>query len=164
MDNKRSLSSLSNNEIEDAVSNKYSEVAINPSKSFNFPVGKGFAVSCGYPKEVLENLPETLYDSFSGANNPQPFVEIRKGEIVLDLGCGAGLDLYFYAKTVGPQGKVYGVDISEPMIRKATENMIKVGIKNTEIKQGRCTDIPIQNNTLDIVASMVYTILLQTKN
>ena len=65
----------------------------------------------------------SLCDSFTGANNPQPFVGLKEEEVVLDLGCGAGLDLYFYAKAVGPKGKVYGLDISEEMLSKAKDSM-----------------------------------------
>jgi ubiquinone/menaquinone biosynthesis C-methylase UbiE len=59
-----------------------------------------------------------MVESFTGANNPQPFIDLQNGEIVLDLGCGAGLDMYFYAKAVGATGKVIGVDISEEMVKK----------------------------------------------
>ena len=120
---------------------------------FNFPVGKEFALKVGYPKKILDNLPESIYESFTGANNPQPFVNLKEGEIVLDLGCGSGLDLYFYGKAVGQSGKVYGLDISEEMVKKARDNMKKVSFKNVEIKRGYSDDIPFIDNSLDIVAS-----------
>jgi len=151
--NKKPLSQMSKSEIEDAVRLKYSEVATTPDGIFNFPVDKVFALKVGYPKEVLDNLPQPMVESFTGANNPQPFVNLKEGEFVLDLGCGAGLDLYFYAKAVGPQGKVYGLDISEKMVKKSRDNMEKVGIKNIEIKCGLSDDIPLDDNSIDIVAS-----------
>ena len=92
---KKSLRELSSDEIKEAVKEKYSQVAREPCGSFNFPVGKDFALSVGYPKNILNTLPNSMYESFTGANNPQPFIELKEGEIVLDLGCGAGLDLYF---------------------------------------------------------------------
>ena len=115
----KSLSEMSSIDIEEAVKEKYSQVAKDPCRSFNFPVGKTFAIDVGYPKEVLDKLPTAFTESFTGANNPQPFVSLKEGEVVLDLGCGAGLDLYFYAKSVGRNGKVYGLDISQDMIDKA---------------------------------------------
>src|SRR3989339_83766 len=124
---------LSPDEIKKLVKDKYSEVATNPYGVFNFPVGKAFALKVGYPKEVLDTLPVSLIESFTGANNPQPFIELKPGEVVLDLGCGAGLDLYFYARAVDPTGKVYGLDISEDMVNRAKENMKKTRMENVEI-------------------------------
>jgi len=140
-------------EVKEAVKEKYSKVATEPDGAFNFPVGKAFALKLGYPEEMLDKLPNPLYNSFTGANNPQPFVELKEEEIVLDLGCGAGLDLYFYAMVVGAKGKVYGLDISEDMVNKAKTNMELVRIKNVEIKCGRSDNLPFQDNFFDVVAS-----------
>ena len=132
---------------------KYSKVAKDPCSDFNFPVGRDFALKVGYPKEILDTLPESMYESFTGANNPQPFVELKGGDTVLDLGCGAGLDIYFYAKAVWPQGRVYGLDISEDMVNKAQRNMQLVGIKNVEIKCGHSDSLSFQDNCFDVVVS-----------
>jgi ubiquinone/menaquinone biosynthesis C-methylase UbiE len=73
--------------------------------------------------------------------------------VVLDLGCGAGLDLYFYARAVGITGKVYGVDLSEPMIEKTRANMVLVGVTNVELRQERSTRLSLNDNSVDVVAS-----------
>ena len=140
-------------EIKKLVKDKYSEVATNPCGVFNFPVGKIFALKVGYPKEVLDILPASLTESFTGANNPQAFVELKPGEIVLDLGCGGGLDLYFYAKAIGSRGKVYGLDISEDMVNRAKENMKKTGMENIEIHRGESDNLPFNDNFFDVVTS-----------
>ncbi len=150
---KKPLSEMTQDEIKRAVKEKYSEVAKDPCAAFNFPVGKAFALKVGYPKEIINKLPQSIYESFTGANNPQSFVELKYGEVVLDVGCGAGLDLYFYAKAVGPDGKVYGLDISEDMVNKAKANMETVGIKNIEIKCGPSDNLPFQDNFFDVVSS-----------
>src|SRR3989338_3754538 len=108
--NKKQLSEMTHDEIKEAVKEKYGKVAKDPCATFNFPVGKAFALKVGYPKEIIDKLPESMYESFTGANNPQPFVELKEGEVVLDLCCGAGLDLYFYAQKIGANSKVYGLD------------------------------------------------------
>ncbi|MFH1283815.1 MAG: methyltransferase domain-containing protein [bacterium] len=149
----KSLDEITHEEIKEAVKEKYSRVASNPCASFNFPVGKEFALKVGYPREILEKLTPSMYESFTGANNPQPFVMLKGGETVLDLGCGAGLDLYFYAKAVGMHGKVYGLDISEYMINKAKNNMEKTGIRNVEIKYGHSDRLPFHDGFFDVVAS-----------
>ena len=151
--NEKSLNKMSPDEIKEAVKEKYGQVAKNPCATFNFPVGKEFAIKVGYPQDILDKLPKSMYESFTGANNPQPFIELKEGNIVLDLGCGAGLDLYFYAKTVGKNGKVYGLDISEDMVNKASSNMEVLGIKNVEIKCGHSDDLPFQSDLFDVVAS-----------
>lgn len=151
--NNKTLDGLTHDEIKEAVKEKYSKVAKDPCATFNFPVGEAFALKVGYPKGILDKLPPSMYESFTGANNPQPFVELKEGEVVLDLGCGAGLDLYFYAKAVGEKGKVYGLDISEGMVDKAKKNMKVVGVENVEIKCGHSDDLPFPDNFFDIVAS-----------
>ncbi|PIQ89771.1 MAG: arsenite S-adenosylmethyltransferase [Candidatus Omnitrophica bacterium CG11_big_fil_rev_8_21_14_0_20_42_13] len=140
-------------EIKKMVKDKYSEVARDPCAVFNFPVGRAFALKVGYPKEILDKLPQSLYESFTGANNPQPFVELKLGETVLDLGCGAGMDLYFYAQKVGERGKVYGLDISEDMAEKARKNMDIAGVKNAEVKIGHSDNLPFGDNFFDVVTS-----------
>lgn len=144
---------LNPDEIKKMVKDKYSEVAKEPCGVFNFPVGRAFTLKVGYPKEILDTLPQSLYESFTGANNPQPFVDLKEGERVLDLGCGAGLDLYFYAKAVGEKGKVYGLDISEAMAEKAEKNMELAGIKGVQIQVGHSDSLPFADNFFDVVAS-----------
>ena len=151
--NKKQLSEMTHDEIKEAVKEKYGKVAKDPCATFNFPVGKEFVLKVGYPKEVIDKLPESMVESFTGANNPQPFIDLKDGETVLDLGCGAGLDLYFYAKAVGEKGKVYGLDISEDMVAKAKVNMSMAGIKNAEIRCGHSDSLPFQDNFFDVVAS-----------
>ncbi len=149
----KSLSEMTSSDIKEAVREKYSQVAKDPCRSFNFPVGKTFAIDVVCPKEVLDKLPQEFTESFTGANNPQPFVDLKEGEVVLDLGCGAGLDLYFYAKSIGRKGKVYGLDISNDMLEKAKANMKSVGISNVEFIRGSSDDLPFENDFFDIVAS-----------
>lgn len=151
--NKELLNKMTQDEIKEAVKDKYSKVATDPCATFNFPVGKDFALKVGYPKEILDKLPVSMYESFTGANNPQPFVDLKKEEVILDLGCGAGLDLYFYAKSIGDTGKAYGLDISEDMINKARRNLDVTGVKNAELKCGSSDNLPFDNDFFDVVAS-----------
>ena len=117
------LQELSAEEIKAAVADRYGQVATSPGAKFNFPVGRQFAESVGYEANLLDRLPRSRWESFTGAGNPQPFVDARPGETVLDLGCGAGLDLYLYAQKVGPTGTLFGLDLAEPMLAKANTNV-----------------------------------------
>ena len=150
---KRDPRNMSANEIKEAVAAKYSEVAQTPGAKFNFPVGRKFAESVGYPAEELGKLPATMGESFTGAGNPQPYEDPRPGETVLDLGCGAGLDLYFYARAVGDRGKLYGLDISQAMIDKARRNLESVGIRNVEFLNASSDAIPLPDACVDLVTA-----------
>ena len=147
------LREMSHEEIKDAVRLKYGEVATKPGSKFGFPVGKAFAVAVGYAEELLDSLPASMSESFTGANNPQPFVDLKPGDVVADIGCGAGLDLYHYSRQVGDSGKVIGVDISEDMVAKARSNMESTGCTNAEVICGTSDHIPIDSESVDVVAS-----------
>jgi arsenite methyltransferase len=147
------LQSMSADEIKQAVAEKYSEVAQRPGAKFNFPVGRKFAESVGYPAEVLDNLPATVCDSFTGAGNPQPYANPQRGETVLDLGCGAGLDLFFHARAVGKEGKLYGLDMSRAMIDKARKSLASCGIQNVEFLNVSADAIPLPDASVDLVTA-----------
>ncbi|MHC4399545.1 MAG: methyltransferase domain-containing protein [Planctomycetota bacterium] len=144
---------MSAEDIKQAVAGKYSGVALRPGAKFNFPTGREFAESVGYPRDLLDALPATMWESFTGAGNPQPFVKPRPGQTVLDLGCGAGLDLYLYAKAVGSLGKVYGLDLSRAMIAKAKRNMAALGIGNVELLCAPADSIPLPDASVDLVTA-----------
>ncbi len=150
----RKLIELSDKDIMQMVNQVYSGVADRPNSAKSiFPAGKEFAISLAYPPDILQRIPQGLTESFTGAGNPQPYVDIRPGEVILDLGCGAGLDLYLYSIKTGEQGFVYGVDFSIPMLRKAKRHLEEVGVKNFRIICSSVQNLPLQDNCIDIVAS-----------
>ncbi len=149
----RSLQELSPDEIKAAVAERYGLVAATPGQKFNFPVGRSFAESVGYDPSILDRLPPGIWESFTGAGNPQRYVDAQPGETVLDLGCGAGLDLYIYAKKVGPKGRLFGLDLSEPMLEKARRNLAAVGISNVEWLHASADAIPLPDNSVDLVTA-----------
>lgn len=144
---------MTSEDIKQAVREKYNQVALTPGAIFNFPVGREFAESVGYSSGILDKLASSVWESFTGASNPQPYVDIRPGAKVLDLGCGAGLDLYLYAQAAGPSGRVYGLDISEEMIAKARHNMGMLNLQNTEFLCTAADKIPLPNESVDIVTA-----------
>jgi cysteine desulfurase len=149
----KSLTEMTPQEIKVAVSDRYGQVATTPDARFNFPVGRAFAESVGYDPALLDRLPPGLSESFTGAGNPQPFVGARSNETVLDLGCGAGLDLCLYARAVGPSGKVYGLDLSSAMLRKAERNLRAVGVENAEFLEAAADAIPLPDASVDLVTA-----------
>lgn len=147
------LSECSAGEIKQAVAERYGLVAASPQQKFNFPVGRKFAESVGYEIDQLDHLPTAICESFTGAGNPQPFVDAQSGETVLDLGCGAGLDLYFYSQRVGPTGRLIGLDIAQPMLDKAQTNFANLGITNIEWLHAAADSIPLSDNMVDLVTA-----------
>jgi arsenite methyltransferase len=150
---RKSLAQMSDSEIKAAVAKRYGEVATNPHGRFNFPVGRKFAEGVGYSPKLLDKLPESLWESFTGAGNPQPYIDIVPHETVLDLGCGAGLDLYLYAEETGPGGKVYGLDISGEMVTKARHNMEMLNVHNVEFLHASGDSIPLPDDSVDVVTA-----------
>lgn len=150
---KKPLSEMGPDEIKKAVSERYGQVATDPACNFNFPVGRKFAESVGYPPELLDSLPQGFWESFTGAGNPQEYVDVKPGETLLDMGCGAGLDLYIYSRKVGATGKAYGLDISSEMLGKAAANLKAAGVTNFELIEAPSDKVPLPDNSIDIVTA-----------
>jgi arsenite methyltransferase len=104
------------------------------------------------PGEVQGLAPDALLATF-GCGNPTALAELKPGETVLDLGSGAGLDVLLSAKRVGPTGKAFGLDMTEEMLQVARENQRKSGIDNVEFLQGDIEDIPLPDNSVDVIIS-----------
>ncbi len=149
----RPLAGMTGDEIMAAVRDRYGQVAEKPREKFNFPVGRAFAESVGYDPALLAKLPEGLSESFTGAGNPQPFVDAKPGDIVLDLGCGVCLDVYHYARGVGPQGKVFALDFSEAMLHKAELSLRAAGVKNVAFLHASADRIPLPDSSIDLVTA-----------
>ena len=88
-----------------------------------------------------------------GCGNPQAIAELKAGEVVVDLGSGAGFDTFLCAMTVGPDGRVIGVDMTPEMLGKARQNATGIGAKNVEFRLGEIENLPVADNTADVVIS-----------
>ncbi len=104
-----------------------------------------------YPVGVLEHSPEGVV-SF-GCGNPTALASLRPGETVLDLGSGAGLDCFLAAQQVGPAGSVIGIDFTQAMIDRATENAVKLGLANVSFRLGDIEALPLDDATVDVIIS-----------
>src|SRR5450631_266771 len=113
----------------------YSAAAEMPQEKHAFPVGRAFAVSVGYPAELLDQLPAVASDAFAGVSNVSVSADIPSGATILDLGCGAGLDALIAARRVGPAGKVIAVDFSTAMLSRARQAAAEAGASNIELRE-----------------------------
>lgn len=140
-------------ELRQAISKEYEEVADNPGRGFHFHTGRPLTKILGYKKEWLDGIPESSIESFAGTGNPFSLGEIRPGERVIDIGCGAGIDSLIAAKKVGPDGKVIGIDMTEAMLDKARRASEKADLKQVEFRLGHAENLPVPDNWADVVIS-----------
>jgi SAM-dependent methyltransferase len=139
--------------VKKIVKESYSKIALGKgtccscSKSNSETISK----SIGYSDKEINNVPEANLGL--GCGNPTALATIKKGDKVLDLGSGAGFDVFLASRKVGDNGKVIGVDFSKEMIKKANSNAKKYGYKNVEFKYGDIEKLPIENNSIDIIIS-----------
>lgn len=106
-----------------------------------------------YKAEETVGLPAEAVRASFGCGNPTALVTIQLGETVLDLGSGGGIDVLLSARRVGPSGKVYGLDMTDDMLELARENQRKAGLTNVEFLKGDIEDVPLPDNSVDLIIS-----------
>jgi len=106
----------------------------------------------GYSEEDIKNIPEESNMGL-GCGNPIALAGLKEGEKVLDLGSGGGMDAFLASKKVGPKGRVIGVDMTGTMIEKAKQTAEKYGYKNVEFKLGEIENLPVEDNSIDVIIS-----------
>jgi len=116
------------------------------------PDTKEFAKSIGYSEEELKAIPDEANLALS-CGNPTALASLKEGEVVLDLGSGAGFDCFLAATKVGLNGNVIGVDMTPEMVEKAGMNARKKGVKNVEFRLGEIENLPLADNSVDVVIS-----------
>jgi arsenite methyltransferase len=156
--------------IKEMVKQKYSEIALQ-DKETNSTSCCGATNSC--TTEVYNIMSEN-YDQLNGYNIdadlglgcglPTQFAKIKKGDVVLDLGSGAGNDCFVARHETGAEGKVIGVDFTPAMIDKARKNAETLGFHNVEFRQGDIENLPLTSNSVDVVVSNCVLNLVPDKN
>ena len=131
----------------------YSELAEQPHKNFGWEKGLDNAKAHGYTIEWLNTFPLEVWDYCAAVGNPFSLGKINEGETVLDLGCGAGVDLLVGALKVGDKGRAIGVDITPKMVEKSRHHAELAGFHNIEVLQGSFDDIKIEDESVDVVIS-----------
>ncbi len=152
---------MRDSEIKKAVRKGYAKIAVKNGGCCSTAsscgcgadsAGAKISGKIGYGKEELGSVPEGA-DLGLGCGNPVALASLRSGEIVMDLGSGAGLDCFLAAEKVGRKGKVIGVDMTPEMIDKARENIADGGYKNVEFRLGEIENLPAADGTVDVVIS-----------
>ena len=149
------------NNIKEAVKNRYGEAARLAAAGKATCCGEGASASacCDpitsnlYSASETEGLPDAAKAASLGCGNPTALAQLHPGEHVLDLGSGGGIDVLLSAKRVGPTGKAYGLDMTDAMLALARENQRKSGLANVEFLKGEIENIPLPENSVDVVIS-----------
>ena len=143
-------------DITEAVREKYAEAA---RRADGTCCGAGTMANVSpitsnlYDRTQMESLPEAALLASLGCGNPTALAELRPGEKVLDLGSGGGIDVLLSARRVGPTGKAYGLDMTDEMLELARENQRKVAAHNVEFLKGQIENIPLPDNSVDVIIS-----------
>ena len=144
--------------IKDVVQQKYGQAALQARA--------GHKADCGCSTSCCSTITSDLYDESQaaaipeeamlaslGCGNPTALAELKPGEVVLDLGSGGGIDVLLSARRVGPTGKAYGLDMTDDMLALARENQKAAGLTNVEFLKGEIENIPLPDNSVDVIIS-----------
>ena len=139
--------------IRQRIATKYRKVAASPEGLFKYPTGEASALGLGYPPALVERVPAAVRERFVGVGNPFALGPVRPGEAVLDLGCGAGFDVFIAAQLVGARGRVVGIDFSSEMLAIAEAGRRQAGIEHVEFREAAVEALPSPDGSFDIALS-----------
>lgn len=141
------------NEIKDKIRQRFVKLATDPTAPQRHPSGPASAKKLGYDPTEIDGLPAAVMESFAGVGNPLGLHDVRPGDTVVDIGCGAGVDSILAARKVGPSGRVIGVDMTQEMVEKANDNALAAAVPNVEFHQGEADRLPVADESVDAVIS-----------
>src|SRR5271163_345639 len=145
--------------IKEVVKEKYGQAALRVSSGGSSCCGATPACGCDpitsnlYDASQTDQIPERALQASLGCGNPTALARLNAGEIVLDLGSGGGIDVLLSAKRVGASGKAFGLDMTDEMLGLASENKRKSGLDNVEFLKGEIENIPLPDNSVDVIIS-----------
>src|SRR6266446_127318 len=149
---------MAGTDIKEAVKEKYGQTALRvksgrASCCDTDELGCNPITSDLYNASQVQQIPEEALLASLGCGNPTALAKLNPGEVVLDLGSGGGIDLLLSARRVGPTGKAYGLDMTDEMLALANENKRKAGAENVEFLRGEIENIPLPDNSVDVIIS-----------
>lgn len=140
--------------LRDEVRSIYASLARDPLQSFHFHRGVDYAVShLGYDRAQLEALPSQSSAVFAGVGNPHAIAPLPTGSVVLDVGCGGGMDLMLAAAQVGPSGQAMGIDMTPAMLDRCKASIAALGFSHVEVQEADVHALPIEGASVDRVIS-----------
>ena len=147
-------------ELKEVIQQKYGEAATRAAAGQTKAGCCGTSCGCSdpitsdlYGEHEKDALPKEAVDASLGCGNPTALIELREGQTVLDLGSGGGIDVLLSARRVGPTGKVFGLDMTDEMLALARENGRRAGVTNVEFLKGEIENIPLPDDSVDVIIS-----------
>jgi arsenite methyltransferase len=155
------MSTTNVTDIKEVVKEKYGKAALRATSGGSSCCGAAPANTgcCDpittnlYDVSQISEIPEQAILASLGCGNPTALAQLNPGEVVLDLGSGGGIDVLLSARRVGPTGKAYGLDMTDEMLALANENKLKSGLTNVEFLKGEIENIPLPDNSVDVIIS-----------
>jgi SAM-dependent methyltransferase len=143
---------LDTRRLRNEIQTIYARVAADPSSEFHFHRGPAYAAErLGYDAAALVVIPAETTASFAGVANPLRIAALPPGATVVDIGCGAGMDLMLAASAVGPNGRAIGIDMTEPMAARARAAARAMGFGHVQVRAGDALDLPVDSESVDFV-------------
>src|SRR3989440_10824702 len=146
-------------DIKEIVKEKYGQAALRGKSGSCCGMADASGTSCDpitsnlYDATQMQQVPGEALQASLGCGNPTALAKLDPGEVVLDLGSGGGIDVLLSAKRVGPTGKAYGLDMTDEMLALANENKRKAGVENIEFLKGEIENIPLPDDSVDVIIS-----------
>ena len=154
------MSTSQTTDIKEVVKQKYGEAALRVTTGGSSCCGATTATGCAdpitsnlYDASQIGQIPQEAVQASLGCGNPTALAQLKPGETVLDLGSGGGIDVLLSARRVGPTGKAYGLDMTDEMLGLANDNKRKSGLENVEFLKGEIENIPLPDNSVDVIIS-----------
>src|SRR5246127_2701542 len=152
---------MSTTDIKEVVKERYGQAALRVKSGGSSCCGAAASIGqcCDpitanlYDVSQIKQIPEEALLASLGCGNPTALATLNAGEVVLDLGSGGGIDVLLSARRVGPTGKAYGLDMTDEMLALANENKRKSGLENVEFLKGEIENIPLPDNSVDVILS-----------
>jgi SAM-dependent methyltransferase len=139
--------------LESEVKEMYRHVAREEEAELHFELGRDLALRLGYPPAILDAIPAAALASFAGVGYHFDLAALKPGEEVLDLGSGAGTDVFIAAVQVGEYGRAVGIDFTDEQVGKATRLREQEGFPHVEFAEGSIDELPFDNESFDVVVS-----------
>src|SRR5271166_6104703 len=151
---------MSSQDLKEVVKEKYGQAALRVTSGGSSCCGATPGNGCSdpitsnlYDSSQAQDIPEKALLASLGCGNPTALANLNPGEVVLDLGSGGGIDVLLSAKRVAPTGKAYGLDMTDEMLALANENKRKAGVQNVEFLKGEIENIPLPDDSVDVIIS-----------
>lgn len=147
------MENITAEKIQLSIQKRYAEVASRPQNQFNYLIGKEGALALKYDPAWLKTIPDIFLASFCGVGNPFLLGEIPPEATLLDIGCGAGVDLMVARHFTGSKGKVCGIDLTPQMVEKSRAHFQQLAIENVEVLEASSEQIPYHSEVFDRIIS-----------